>query len=124
MVNNELSLSAAGWEGEEAERDFYKSLLDQGGERQVALHLHASAHVRPSSSSLVLSSLELSDTTINEPQIRALLGTHVRPSARVSTSLASGRIDLASPGSFLPRIRTTHPDANQIGIWEIVGLAG
>ena len=30
---------------------------------------------RPSSSSLLLSSLELSDTTIYEPEIRALLGT-------------------------------------------------
>jgi len=54
-------------------------------------------HAHPSSSSLLLSSLELSDTKVYEPQIRALLGTALHFCEVIVLKLRTAPIGTAHP---------------------------
>jgi len=51
---------------------------------------HAAPRTRPLSSSVLLSSLELSDTKVYEPEIRALLGTASHFSEALATGIGGG----------------------------------
>ena len=73
---------------------------------------------RPSSSSLLLSSLELSDTTINEPWIRALLGITSQVGASPAPQLLASHPSTLAPTHFTPTRSHLAPDPSSLASWS------
>jgi len=74
----------------------------------------------PSSSSLLLSSLELSDTTVYAPQVQALLGTLDWNSAQCTSLGSCARKDLAIKLFFnVSRTRVGESEWQFLGEWAV-----